>query len=481
MASPQLMLLLLPLLTLLLGGTQPALAAFDYSQALTKSLLFFEAQRSGKLSSDQRVTWRGDSALNDGDDAGVDLTGGYYDAGDNVKFGLPMAYSITMLSWGAVEFAAQLEAKKELKNTLAAIKWGTDYLLKAHAAADVLYVQVGEGNSDHGCWQRPEDMTTPRTSFKVDASTPGSDVAAETAAALAAASVAFRPSDASYADNLLGHAKQACLLEFATNSRGVFSNQFYPSSGDDDEILWAAAWLHRATGDQTYLNILSSGNNGGVRTTFSWDDKYVGVQALISKLVLEGKVSNGGPWAAYKNNAEMFICNVVQKGSNNIQKSPGGMLFFLQWSNIQYINSAMLVLAAHADYLAAAKANLQCPNGGVSPDDLISFIKSQMDYILGSNPKKMSYMVGFGSSYPVKVHHRAASMVSIKVSKEPISCQGGFSFYRSNDPNPNVLEGAIVGGPDASDAFVDNRDEFQKAEPSTALVAPVVGVLARIA
>jgi len=43
----------------------------DYGTALTKSLLFFEGQRSGVLPPNQRVTWRGDSALKDGQDAGV--------------------------------------------------------------------------------------------------------------------------------------------------------------------------------------------------------------------------------------------------------------------------------------------------------------------------------------------------------------------------------------------------------------------------
>jgi hypothetical protein len=54
-------------------------AAYDYKDVLTKSLLFYEAQRSGKLPSDQKVTWRKDSALNDRGQNGEDLTGGYYD------------------------------------------------------------------------------------------------------------------------------------------------------------------------------------------------------------------------------------------------------------------------------------------------------------------------------------------------------------------------------------------------------------------
>ncbi|KAK0595378.1 hypothetical protein LWI29_006037 [Acer saccharum] len=38
----------------------------DYGDALSKCILFFEGQRSGKLPSSQRMTWRKDSALHDG-------------------------------------------------------------------------------------------------------------------------------------------------------------------------------------------------------------------------------------------------------------------------------------------------------------------------------------------------------------------------------------------------------------------------------
>jgi hypothetical protein len=51
----------------------------DYSKLINISMLFYEAQRSGKLPANQRVTWRKDSALNDKGNNGEDLTGGYYD------------------------------------------------------------------------------------------------------------------------------------------------------------------------------------------------------------------------------------------------------------------------------------------------------------------------------------------------------------------------------------------------------------------
>lgn len=60
-------------LALLLGVLRlhAASAEFNYGDALDKSLMFFEAQRSGKLPFDQRVKWRGNSGLKDGLAQGV--------------------------------------------------------------------------------------------------------------------------------------------------------------------------------------------------------------------------------------------------------------------------------------------------------------------------------------------------------------------------------------------------------------------------
>ncbi|XP_010544547.1 PREDICTED: endoglucanase 14-like [Tarenaya hassleriana] len=465
----------------------------EYGEALSKIFLYFEAQRSGILPPGQRVEWRRDSALRDGSDSHVDLTGGYYDAGDNVKFGFPLAFTTTMLAWSSIEMASQLNANKENGNALDALKWATDYLIKAHPEPDVLYGQVGDGHSDHACWQRPEDMTTPRPSFRIDAQHPGSDLAAETAAAMAAASIAFSPDNPKYAEELLRHAKE--LFDFAKNHPGLYQDSivnagaFYASSGSDDEMLWAAAWLHRATGDQTYLSYLTDASNaGGTRSVFSWDDKFLGAQVLVAKvkpysiLYVYVKEKNEGKLAEYKSMAEQFICGCAQKGPNNIKKTPGGLLWFLPWNNLQYVATASFVSSVYAKYLDDAKTSINCPGGELKPSDLLDLTRSQMDYILGSNPNKMSYMVGFGSNYPKKPHHRGASIVSINKDASPVTCQGGFDQWFNNpSPNPNVLEGAVVGGPDENDAFTDSRSDYEHSEPAPVTVAPLVGALAAIA
>ncbi|KAK7082473.1 hypothetical protein SK128_006159, partial [Halocaridina rubra] len=55
---------------------------------------------------------------------------------------------------------------------LAAVKWATDYFLKAHTANFELYGQLGQGSADHAYWGRPEDMTMARPSMKIDATKP---------------------------------------------------------------------------------------------------------------------------------------------------------------------------------------------------------------------------------------------------------------------------------------------------------------------
>jgi hypothetical protein len=54
-----------------------------------------------------------------------------------------------------------------------AVKWATDYFIKAHVSQNVLYVQVGNGDVDHAYWGRPEDMTMDRPAYKIDTSHPG--------------------------------------------------------------------------------------------------------------------------------------------------------------------------------------------------------------------------------------------------------------------------------------------------------------------
>lgn len=93
----------------------------------------------------------------------------------------------------------------------------------------------------------------------------------------------------------------------------------------------------------------------------------------------------------------------------------------------------------------------------------------------------MSYMVGYGRRYPQRIHHRGSSLPSVHAHPAHIACKEGSRYYLSPNPNPNVLVGAVVGGPNSSDAFPDSRPFFQESEPTTYINAPLVGLLAYFA
>ncbi|KAJ0910339.1 putative cellulase [Helianthus annuus] len=426
------------LFTLTFSSFTSAFTSQHYSDALTKSILFFEGQRSGKLPTNQRLSWRADSALNDGSSANVDLVGGYYDAGDNVKFGLPMAFTTTMLAWSIIEFGDNM--KGELDNAKDALRWSSDYLMKAATATPgTLYVQVGEPYSDHQCWERPEDMDTPRNVYKVSAQNPGSDVAAETAAALAAASIVFQDSDSAYSHKLLQTAKS--VFDLADKYRGSYTDSlssvvcpFYCSySGYNDELLWGAAWIYRASQDASYLSYIQS--NGHVM---------------------------GSP-------------------NSQAQYTPGGMFYYKQGqgqSNLQYVTTSSFLLLTYAKYLDSNGGHASCGSSMVTSETLITQAKKQIDYILGDNPMKMSYMVGFGDKYPTRIHHRGSSVPSVHDHPDRISCDAGHQYLNSQSPNPNILVGAIVGGPDSNDNYGDERGNYSQSEPATYINAPFVGAAA---
>ena len=87
----------------------------------------------------------------------------------------------------------------------------------------------------------------------------------------------------------------------------------------------------------------------------------------------------------------------------------------------------------------------------------------QIDYILGDNPNKMSYVVGYGSRYPTQVHHLGASIPSDVRSK---GCTTALRYRDAKSPNPHILVGAMVAGPDSHDHFFDVRSNYNFTEPT---------------
>ncbi len=428
---------------------------FNYAEALQKSILFYELQRSGDIDEKTiRTNWRGDSGMNDGKDVGLDLTGGLYDAGDNVKFNLPMAYTAAMLAWSVYEDKDAYQKSGQLNYALGNIKWICDYLIKCHPSADVYYYQVGDGNADHAWWGPAEVMQMNRPAYKVDKNAPGSTVAGEAAAALAACAAVYKDIDKSYADKCLTHAKQLYSFAETTKSDAGYTaaNGFYNSwSGFYDELTWAAAWLYIATNDSSYLNKAKQYEpqcGGDYKWTMCWDDKYTGAVCLLAELTGDAK---------YKQKIEKNLDWWTGKHGESITYSPKGLAWLQQWGSLRYATTAAFIALSWAE-------SGKCTSSRVS--EYTQFAESQVDYALGSTGR--SFVVGFGVNPPQHPHHRTAQASWADNMNEP-------NYHR------HTLYGALVGGPaDASDNYTDSVGDYTANEVACDYNAGFTGALAKM-
>lgn len=420
---------------------------FNYGEALQKSLLFYELQRSGKLPEQTRCNWRGDSGLTDGADNNIDLTGGLYDAGDNVKFNLPMAYTSAMLAWSVYETKDAYEKSGQLDYALDTIKWVNDYLIKCHPEDDVYYYQVGDGGADHGWWGACEVMQMERPSYFVDKNNGGSAVSGEAAASLAACSVVFADKDKKYSELCLKHAKS--LYEFSAKTLSdegyTAANGFYNSwSGFYDELSWSACWLYIATNDKRYLDDAKKYMDKieyNPEWTQCWDDVSTGANLLLCKLTDDKKYQEN-----IQNNMDYWL--------NDITYTPKGLAFADQWGSLRYATTAAFIAKLYSTYDS-------CPKDKAK--EYSDFALSQVNYALGSTGR--SFVVGFGENSPQHPHHRTSQGSWCDNMNEPTESR-------------HTLYGALVGGPNSNDEYTDEVSNYTTNEVACDYNAGFTGALA---
>ncbi|KAH1058777.1 hypothetical protein AAZV13_02G045200 [Glycine max] len=411
-----------------------------------------------------------------------------YDAGDHMKFGFPLAFTATVLSWAILEYGGRMDAVKQLHYALDSLKWITDYLVNAHPFPEVLYIQVGDPEVDHNCWERPEDMKEKRPLTQVNSSFPGTEVAAETAAALASASLVFKEIDFAYSRILLRHAQQ--LFTFADAYRVSYSvsipqvGKYYNSSGYGDELLWAGTWLYHATKDPSYLNYVTGQNEKafgslGSLSWLSWDDKHAATQVLLSRVNFFGESNipdaENLDLQMYRETAEILMCKLLPDSPTaTANRTESGLIWVVPWNSLQHSVASAFLAVLYSDYMLTSQTEiLYCSGKLYKPVDLRKFAISQADYVLGENPMKMSYLVGYGTQYPKYIHHRGSS---IPVNATT-GCKDGFKWFDSPHPNPNVAFGALVGGPFFDETYNDFRNNSMQAEPTTYSSALFVALL----
>ncbi len=442
------------LAVLLVSIVPPAVSAkennFNYVDAFAKSILFYEANWCGPDAGNNRIKWRGPCHCDDGKDVGLDLTGGFHDCGDHVKFGLPQCASASTLAWAYYEFKDTFVAKGQDGYMLNILKHFCDYFIKCFPNKTTFYYQVGDGDVDHQYWGPPELQTYDRPAYYVATpQNPGSDVAGDAAAALALMYLNYKDKDSTYAEKCLTYAKD--LYDFGMTYRGNSKGQsYYLPRTYLDELMWGSIWLYVATNDNKYMdNVeklmvekgITGGNSFNDNWTQCWDYVLTGVFTKLATL-------SKNP--LYKSIADDHI----DYWQSRLKTTPAGLKYLDSWGVCKYPAAESMVQLVYYKYFG----NQKC----------LDFAKSQIDYILGDNPNNMSYEVGFGDNYPKYPHHRAASGV----------LEGPPADEKKELPERHILYGALVGGADMNDEYHDNVNEYVYSETGLDYNAGFVGALA---
>jgi endoglucanase len=149
-------------ITVIVSVSVPAIASFGYSEykeALVKAVWFYDGNKCGPNAAIDNVfsQWRGVCHTTDGNDLGLNLTGGFHDNGGHVKYGLTQGYAASVLGWSLYEYKDIFDLSSQNTGKLqSTLKYFTDYLLACHPTDNIFYYQVGDRNLEEPNWGPPK-------------------------------------------------------------------------------------------------------------------------------------------------------------------------------------------------------------------------------------------------------------------------------------------------------------------------------------
>lgn len=474
---------------------------YDLAKLLQYSMYFYDANMCGdQVSENTQLKWRGDCHTSDAkiplqpmDDAEngtnlsqafidkykdildpdgdgcVDVAGGLHDAGDHVEFGMPENYTAATLGWGYYEFRDSYVKTGQDKHIETLLRYVNDYLMKCTFLDEndnmiAFCYQVGDGDIDHAYWQSPETDSMIRPAYFLTADKPQTDYVASACAALAINYLNFKDTDKEYAEKSLKYAK--ALWNFAeTNDKELSDNadgpkQYYMSNKWEDDYCWAAAWMYICTEDKHYLETSAELVDYYAPSgwCYCWNDMWSGANTM---------------WAIInQQHPELDLVNMVRKAQGKNQyvyddfwdevekaftawkglETAGGYAFRSQWGSARYNTAMQLISLVYDKYTNNGKPGAQS-----------EWAMGQMNYLLGDNPLKRCYVVGYADNSCKYPHHRAASgLLSAEDTRE----------------QRHVLYGALVGGPDGSDNHIDVTSDYIYNEVTIDYNAAFVGAAA---
>lgn len=431
-------------LVLILICNNQIIAQHNYEYALEIATRFLGAQRCGNSDS-----WlHGDCHLQDGQTVGIDLTGGWHDCGDHIKFGHTAPYTAAFLLFAYLEnpqgypdnYSPQFSEPPAngIPDILDEIKYETDLLIRS-IRNDTVYYQIGD-STDHNSFSEPVYQSeylpvsqggNPRNVYFITEG--ASNICGESCAALALMSIAYSDIDQSYSNLCLQKAVEYYQLGKTTPSSIPSTSRdgeyYYPASNWADDMAFGAISLYKATGSNQYLtDAIDFYNNAD----FYLEDWYVLTDATVNQLVnlaLYIETSNNQYKTAYQSHLQEMLW----------MQTDCGYIHFADWGSLTYaVNEAYLALLFYN-----LTGNIDALNFGMSNIDFVLGTHSNTDNSIAEN---FSFLIGYNElngSFPQYPHHAGAFGYG----------NNAWDLFSQEEENPGTipynyqLTGALVGGP----------------------------------
>ena len=418
----------------------------------------------------------------------LDVTGGWYDAGDHGKYAVNGGISVWMLQnvaerlgskdgmaeqvWGDGR-ASLPEVGNGISDILDEARWQIEFLLSLQIPdGTTLLAPVGQQTITNGRslklslinasgmvhhkvhsknWPafplRPEDDTAER--FLMPPSTAGT---LNMVAVTAQAARIWKGVDDAFSERCLQAAIKG--YEAARRNPDIYAYNNFDGGGAygdfdvSDEFAWAAIELYAATGEKKFISQLpytpgaqwlERVDSDNLRDIF-WAD--VDLLPLLTILTASDVFSD-----AEKTNAESAIIQLANKYAVDASKDGYGVPYppdAYGWGSNGAIASRSLVLG----YAYDATGNEVFRNT----------IIGALDYMLGRNPLNQSYIAGFGTN-PVKfVHHRFWGAGAD--SSFPIAAPGALSGGPNANYPVSTSEVAVLGKCAPQKCWLDDHNGF---------------------